>query len=130
MKMSEKKAEEAVEIERAYKLREFKDRDLFPLLNILKKVGLKQFKAPFVQVATGEKSAKDIGVLIAIDMADVLVSGIGQAEDEIYSFYAELSGIPAEEIKEMEFGTLPMMIYDSFNGVKELSFFKVLFKSL
>ena len=36
----------------------------------------------------------------------------------------------AEEIKEMEFGTLPMMIVDTFAKAKNTSFFKVLSKLL
>ena len=35
-----------------------------------------------------------------------------------------------EEIEEMEFGTLPMMIADTFASVKDMSFFKELFKLL
>jgi hypothetical protein len=41
-----------------------------------------------------------------------------------------LSGIPVDEIKQKEFGTLPLMIYDSFNEMKNTAFFKVLFKLL
>ena len=53
-----------------------------------------------------------------------------KAEEDIYSFYADVSGISPDEIKEMEFGTLPLMIYDSFSGVKNTAFFKVLSKLL
>ena len=53
-----------------------------------------------------------------------------KAFDDIYNFYSDLSGITVEEIKEMEFGTLPMMILDSFIEVKNTGFFKVLSKLL
>lgn len=117
-------------IEKPYTLRNLKDRDLFPLLQIFKKIGLKDFKEPFIQVASGQKTMKQIGYLVALDMADVLVCNIPKAEEEIYSLWSSLSDIPAEEIKEMEFGTLPMMIVDTFKEMRNTSFFKVLSKLL
>lgn len=125
----EKEMQEEV-IEKPYTLRKLKDRDLFPLLQILKKIGLKDFKEPFIQVASGQKTLKQIGYLVALDMADILVNNIPRAEEEIYSLWSDLSGIPAEEIKNMEFGTLPLMIADTFGEMRNTSFFKVLSKLL
>lgn len=124
--------EEAVEevIERPYTLRKFKDGDLWPLLQILKKIGIKDCKEAFMQVASGEKTVKDIGILAAFDLADILIGNLTKVEEEVYSLYSEMSGIAADDIKSMEFGTLPLMIMDSFNEVKNTSFFKVLSKLL
>ncbi len=124
--------EEAVEtvIERPYTLRKFSDGDLFPILKILKKIGIKDCKEAFVQVASGEKTVKEIGILATFDLADILIGNLTKVEDEVYSLYSDMSGIPADEIRTMEFGTLPLMIMDSFNGVKNTSFFKVLSKLL
>lgn len=117
-------------IERPYTLRKFKDGDLWPLLQILKKIGIKDCKEAFVQVATGEKSLKQIGMLAAFDMADILIGNLTKVEADAYALYADMSGLTVEEIKEMEFGTLPLMILDSFEEVKGTSFFKVLSKLL
>lgn len=117
-------------IERPYELRDLKDRDLFPMLNILKKIGIKDFKSAFIQVAGGEKKIKDVGVLVAVDMADILIGNLPKVEEEVYSLWSDISGIPVEEIKEMEFGTLPLMITDTFSKVRNTSFFKVLSKLL
>ena len=124
--------EEAVEtvIERPYTLRKFNDGDLFPILKILKKIGIKDCKEAFVQVASGEKTLKEIGILASFDLADILIGNLTKVEEEVYSLYSDMSGIPADEIRAMEFGTLPLMIMDSFNGVKNTSFFKVLSKLL
>lgn len=121
--------EEEVEA-RPYTLRKFKDGDLFPLLNILKKIGIKDCKEAFIQVATGDKTVKQVGILTAFDMADIFIGNLPKAEAEIYALYADMAGITVEQIKEMEFGTLPLMIYDSFHGVKNTSFFKVLSRLL
>lgn len=121
--------EEEVEV-RPYTLRKFKDGDLFPLLNILKKIGIKDCKEAFIQVATGEKTLKQIGMLAAFDLSDILIGNLTKVEAEVYSLYADMAGITVDQIKEMEFGTLPLMIYDSFHGVKNTSFFKVLSRLL
>ena len=124
--------EETVEgvIERPYTLRKFNDGDLFSILKILKKIGIKDCKEAFVQVASGEKTLKQIGILASFDLADILIGNLTKVEDEVYSLYSCLSGLSADEIRAMEFGTLPLMIMDSFNEVKNTSFFKVLSKLL
>ncbi len=117
-------------IERPYTLRKFKDGDLSIWLRILKKIGIKDCKEAFIQVMSGEKNLRDIGILASFDLADVLIGNLPKIEEEVYFLYSDLSGIPVEDIKEMEFGTLPLMIYDSIREVKNTAFFKVLSRLL
>lgn len=127
-------------VERPYTLRNLKDRDLFPLLKILRKIGLKEFKGAFDQFiddteddAEGEaedESVQSIGVAVLLDIAGIIVEHIGAVEDDLYELYADMSGKSKEELREMEFGTLPLMILDSFSEVKNTSFFKVLSRLL
>lgn len=123
--------EQVVEtFERPYKLRKLKDGDLFPLLGLFRKLGLKDFKDVIVKAASG-KGIEEIGVDVLLNIGDVMISHLeADAGPAIYEFYSDMSGIPVEDIKEMEFGTLPLMIYDSFSGVKNSSFFKGLAKLL
>ena len=121
-------AEEVVE--RPYTLRKFKDSDLFLLLQILKKIGIKDCKEAFMQVASGEKTLKQIGIVAAFDLADILIGNLTKVEDELYTLYSDLSGMAVEDMNEMELGTLPLMIYDSFSEVKNTTFFKVLSRLL
>ena len=123
-------AEAEVEIERPYTLRKLKDGDLFPVLKILRKVGVKDCKEAFVQVASGEKTLKQIGIMASFDMADILIRNLPCVLDEPYGLWSDLSGIPAEEIKDMEFGTLPLMILDTFSEARNTSFFRVLSRFL
>lgn len=117
-------------VERPYTLRKFKDSDLFLLLQILKKIGIKDCKEAFMQVASGEKTLKQIGIVAAFDLADILIGNLTKVEDELYALYSDLSGMAVEDMKEMELGTLPLMIYDSFSEVKNTTFFKVLSRLL
>lgn len=130
--VEETTGEDVVEetIERPYTLRKFKDSDLFSLLKILKKIGIKDCKEAFIQVADGEMSLKQIGIMASFDIADILIGNLAKAEDETYELWSDISGIPAEEMKEMEFGTLPLMIMDTFSEARNTSFFKVLSKFL
>ncbi|MBQ8279487.1 MAG: hypothetical protein IJZ23_06875 [Roseburia sp.] len=123
--------EELVEevIERPYTLRRFKDGDMFPLLKILKKIGIGECKDAFVQAVSG-KSVEEVGIDVAFDIVGLLIENLSKVETEIYALYADMAGITVDDIKEMEFGTLPMMIVDSFSEVKNTSFFKVLAKLL
>lgn len=117
-------------IERPYTLRKLEDGDLIPLLQLFRKLGLKEFKDAFVQMAEG-KNVNEVGRIVFLEIADIMIGKLaGQTGEDIYNFYSGMSGIPVDEIKKMEFGTLPLMIYDSFDEVKNTAFFKVLFKLL
>lgn len=123
-------------IERPYKLRVLKDKDLFLMLKILKKIGIKDFKNAFIQkqsdkqAVDGENAVRNIGILTAFDMADMLLDNLEKVEEELYALWSDISGIPADEMKEMEFGTLPLMILDTFSNARNSSFFRVLSKFL
>lgn len=117
-------------IERPYELRKLKDGDLIPLLQLFRKLGLKEFKDAFMQMAEG-RSVNEVGKIVFLEIADIMIGKLeGQTGEDIYNFYSDLSGIPVDEIKQKEFGTLPLMIYDSFSEMKNTAFFKVLFKLL
>lgn len=135
-------------IERPYSLRKLTDADLYPLLQLLRKLGVKDFYDSFNEskgsakfnpadyeneeekAKAFEKMRNETGLKIMFDMADLLISKICTHSDDIYAFFSNLAGVPAEDIKKMEFGTLPLMIYDAFGEVKNTAFFKVLIKLL
>lgn len=115
---------------RPYELRKLKDGDLIPVLGLFRKLGLKEFKDVLMKVTEGG-TVEEIGINAVLAMSDVIIQHLeGEAGEAIYEFYSGLTGIPSAEIKEMEFGTLPLMIYDSFTEVKNSSFFRVLAKLL
>ena len=138
--------EEAVE--RPYNLRKLQDDDLWPLLQLFRKLGIKDAKDTYAKYkdsvkfnpadyATEEEAKQALeelqekkGMEIIFDLAEYVISKMDTHKDAVYEFYSGMSGIPADDIKKMEFGTLPLMIYDSFNGVKNTAFFKVLFRLL
>ena len=126
----EMETEEKEPITRPYTLRHLKDGDLFPRLRILKKIGISDCKDAFIQAASEKKVLEQIGMEVSLNIADILIRNMEKMEDEIYGLWSDISGIPVEEMKEMEFGTLPLMIIDTFSEARNTSFFRVLSRFL
>ena len=122
------KAEEAVE--RPYTLRRLKDKELFPVLGIISEVFPDDLSPIFIKLATKEKNVREVGALASVKIVLAILKNMDKVQDEVYALLSEVSGIPAEEIGEMEFGTTPMMIWDIVNNEKNVGFFKVLSKLL
>lgn len=128
--------EEAVEatveevVERPYTLRRLKDKELFPVLGIISEVFPDDLSPIFIKLATKEKNVREVGALASVKIVLAILKNMDKVQDEVYALLSEVSGIPAEEIGEMEFGTTPMMIWDIVNNEKNAGFFKVLSKLL
>ena len=117
-----------------YELRELRAEDVFPMLRIISKIGIKEFKACFgsdaIQklVASGEKD-KDrlttaVGMAVALDVAGVLVTNLPAAENDIYQFLANISDVPKDEIKGLGMTTFFEMIVAVIRKEEFKDFFK------
>lgn len=111
------------EMVKPYTLRRLKDKDLWPVLDIVGKVFPGDLSAVFVEIATGQKSAQEVGGLVMMRMVMAVIRNMNSVRDEVYAFLSDVSGIPANEIEEMEFGTTPSMIWDIVKNEKNASFF-------
>lgn len=115
-------------MEKPYTLRRLKDKDLFPILGILSEVFPDELSKVFVQLSTKEKSVQEVGAMAVLKMVLAVLKNMDKVQDEVYALLSDVSGIPAADIQEMEFGTTPMMIWDIVNNEKNSGFFKVLSK--
>ena len=115
-------------MERPYTLRRLKDRDLFPILNIISEVFPDDLAKVFVQLSTKEKSVQEVGAMAVMKMVLAVLKNMDKVKDDVYNLLSDVSGIPAEDIQNMEFGTTPMMIWDIVANEKNCGFFKVLSK--
>ena len=126
--MSEK--ENIIEMnDKPYSLRALKDRDLFPILDIIATVLPDDLADVFVQIVTKEKSVNEVGGMVVYKIVIAVLKNINKVQNELYALLSDISGIPADEIPDMEFGTTPAMIWDIVSNAKNASFFKVLSKS-
>ena len=132
--MSEKEniemTEEVTEEVKPYKLRILKDKDFYPMLDIITATLPDDLADVFVQLATGEKSVDEIGGMVVYKIAVSVLKNVSAIPDKIYPLLSDLSGIPADEIPEMPFGTTPSMIWDIVADAKNASFFRALSKLL
>ena len=115
-------------VERPYTLRRLKDKELFPVLGIISEVFPDDLSPIFIKLATKEKNVREVGALASVKIVLAILKNMNKVQDEVYALLSDVSGIPAEEIGEMEFGTTPMMIWDIVNNEKNAGFFKVLSK--
>lgn len=114
--------------DKPYTLRRLKDKDLWPVLDIIGKVFPGDLSAVFAEVASGQKNVQEIGAVVMMKLIMAVIRNMHTVHDEVYAFLSDVSGIPVNEIEEMEFGTSPMMIWDIVKNEKNASFFKVLSK--
>lgn len=122
--------EEVTEEVKPYKLRSLKDKDFYPMLDIITATLPDDLADVFVQLVTGEKSVYEIGGIVVYKIAVSVLKNVSAIPDKIYPLLSELSGIPADEIPEMPFGTTPSMILDIVADAKNASFFRALSKLL
>ena len=114
--MTEIKNEEKT---KAYELRELTADDMFPMFQIISKIGIREFKSCFesenvkklVAEMTSGKATKDelkatVGVTVAFDLASVILSNLSSCKEDIYQLLAQLSGMTAKDI-----GKLPMYVF-------------------
>lgn len=123
--MIDQKDLEQAEIKRPYELRRLKDSDLWPVLDIIGKVFPDELSTVFAQLVSKEKTVEEVGVTVVMRLVVAVIKNMNKVHDEVYAFLSDVSGIPAAEIEDMEFGTTPKMIWDIVRSEKNNSFFGV-----
>lgn len=129
-----------VEQAKAYELRKLTADDVFPMFQIISKIGFKEFKGCFdspdvkaviAKAASSEAGQADltsIGMTVALDLASVIVSNLGSCKNDIYLLLSQLSGMTAKEIAELPMVTFFEMIIDVVKKEEFKDFFQVVTK--
>ena len=118
--------EAVVESEKAYTLRELNDEDLYTVVEIIGKVLPDDAKEAFAQAVNAGVPVEKVGGMVAFDIVRLILKNLKAVKDEVYSFLSDLSGIPADDIRKMPFGTTPRMLKEVFTSEKNADFFKEL----
>lgn len=146
---SKENTQEVVEIvterKKPYELRELCAEDVFPMLAILKKLGIKEFKECFsketleniVGMFMGGATAKSknendtmvaVGISIlpsVLDVADVLIGNLAKCENEFYKFLDNISNLSVDQIKKLKMADFFEMIVDVLKKDEFKDFIKV-----
>lgn len=137
-------------VERNYELRKLCADDIFPMVNIISKIGIDNMADCFdakemadimnsvdstLDEADGKESSdnnamadvltKQIGIKVIMKMVGLLLKNLGKIKRELYQFLAGLSGMTEKEIAALPLGTFTQMIVDVFKKEEFSDFFQV-----
>lgn len=116
-----------------YKLRKLKASELFPMLNILKKIGFKNFTGllqnkdvrnligKLKNGQTGEIAEDElVGVgSIVFEIAQIILDGAINCENELFTILSNVSNLTVENVKELDIDILFEMIVDLIKENKD-----------
>lgn len=128
-------------IDKTYELRDLQADDLFIVINIVNKIGIKEFKACFeseevkAAVLNMAKAKEDdeadesadvvsIGISVALDIATILLANIGKCKNDIYALLAQLSGLTVGDIAKLPVKTFTGMVIDLVKQEEFADFFQ------
>lgn len=139
----------AENMEKTYELRGLEADDMFIMLNIISKIGVREFKACFeseeVRAAVsnmaknggdadeaqdGGDSVVSVGISVAFDVASIVLSNIGKCKNDIYELLARLSGMKAGDIAKLPMMTFTGMVVDLVKKEEFADFFQAAIKLL
>lgn len=127
--------------DKAFELRQLTADDIFPMFQIISKIGVREFKSCFeseevrkaiMDMASGAKDQANVsavGLTVAVDIAGVIISNLYKCKDDIYQLLSQLSGMKTKEIASLPMTTFFEMIVavvkkeefkDFFQGVTKL----------
>lgn len=117
------------ETKKPYTLRRLDGEDLWPVLDIVGKVLPDDLAPVFTEIATGEKSAAEVGGVVMFRLVSAIVKDIKKVKPEVYEFLTSVSGLAKEEINALGLMAVPKMIWEIYNAEKNVDFFEDASKS-
>lgn len=122
---------------KTYELRRLCADDIFPMFQILSKVGIKEFKncfdSPEIQSIisnTGEEKvdANAVGLAVMMDVVGILMANLPKAKDDIYLLLSQISGLKVKEVAALPMNEFVQMIIDVIQKDEFKDFFQVVAK--
>lgn len=124
--------------EKTYTLRKLTAEDVFPMLKIISGIGLKEFKGCFeneelrtaIRNLNAEKEegaeidTTALGLMVAVDIASVIISNVPKCKDDIYTLLSGLSGMSKKEIAALPMNVFLAMIVEVVKKEEFKDFFK------
>ena len=119
---------------KAYKLRTPTLDDLFPMVEIIKKIGFEEIEKCFSRENTekiianindegGKADVSAVGYQIGTKIFGVIVRNLGVCKDDIYQLLSQLSGLTISEVGALPLPTVWKMLKELINGDTFKDFF-------
>lgn len=128
---------------KAYTLRTLTADDMFPMFNIVSKIGIREIKNCFSPATTramldslkgddGDREEKinAVGVMIGMDVLSVIMERLPACRDDLYQLLSQLSGMSKKEIGVLPPATFAEMIIDVVKKEEFKDFFGAVSKLL
>lgn len=125
-------------VEKPFTLRPLYDEELYTILDIIEKLCPEDIRPIFIKAMEKftkkeaeagddkdmlEKLANDFGMDVVMELGLVIIRNMKNVKDDVYALLSDLSGIPADQIRKMPFGTTPKMIMDVVKDERNRDFF-------
>lgn len=126
-----------VQTEKPYTFRRLSTQDIFPMLRLLNKIGLKDLRdndnvKNIILLSTSTKGKKidvnKLGMDVFLEIACLIVDNIPKCEVELYSLLSQTSDRTVDEIKAQDMAVTFEMIVDFIRKEEFGDFFKVVLK--
>ena len=130
-------ATEQVQTEKPYTFRRLSTQDIFPMLRLLNKIGLKDLRdndnvkgiIMLMTSATGRQmDVNKLGMDVFLEIACLIVDNIPKCEVELYTILSTTSDRTVDEIKAQDMAVTFEMIVDFIRKEEFGDFFKVVLK--
>lgn len=120
-----------------YTFRKLNSTDLFPVIRIVRKIGVDKLKEVFtggemgaiINGGTAEMSNEG-GVELMFSIAQIVLDGAANCEAEIFDLLARVSNLEKAEIQELDLATFTQMIFDFFKKEELKDFLRAVFTAL
>ena len=124
--------------EKPYTFRRLSTQDIFPMLRLLNKIGLKDLRDNesikniilMTSITTGKKNidVNKLGMDVFLELACLIADNIPKCEIELYSLLSQTSNRTVEEIKAQDMAVTFEMIVDFIRKEEFGDFFKAVLK--
>lgn len=115
-----------------YELRSLTSDDIFPMFQIISKIGIREFKtcfeSPDVKDAIAKSEGTDlnsVGLAVMLDIGGIVLANVPKAKDDIYLLLSQLSGLSKQEIGALPMATFAQMVIDVIRKDEFKDFFQV-----
>ena len=115
-----------------YELRSLTSDDIFPMFQIISKIGIREFKfcfeSPDVKAAIAKSEGTDlnsVGLAVMLDIGGTVLANVPKAKDDIYLLLSQLSGLTKQEIGALPMATFAQMVIDVIRKDEFKDFFQV-----
>ncbi len=120
-----------------YAFRTLNSTDIFPVMRIVRKIGINKFKNlfnnPEMQVVIGNGDAEmsdEAGISLMLELAQLVLDGLDNCEKDIFELLARTSDKTIEEIKNFDVVTFTEMLIDFFKKEELKDFLRAVFTAL